>query len=111
MAFVTKLTLESGDRVVLDEVVGEIKRLVSRKGAEMKGPHPGTPRQFRVSQQKHLSDTGPTFDPWTYTVYTRTIEIVGHDSVARTVATRTVPDSVHVEVEVKQVGRAGSRTS
>lgn len=108
MTFVTKLTLQSGDRAVLDRVVDEIATFVERKGAEMKGPHPSPPETLRVPQHKRTTG-GDSFGSWSYTVYTRTIEIVGHDSVARQVMDRKRPAGVHLGVEVEQVRQVGSR--
>jgi small subunit ribosomal protein S10 len=110
MTFVTTLTLESGDRAVLDDVVSEIATLVERKGAQMKGPHPSPPRSLSVPQYRRLAE-GERYSPWRYTVYTRTIEIVGHDQAARTVAGREYPDSVHIEAEVEQVKPLGHRNA
>lgn len=103
MTFVTKLTLQSGDRPALDALVAEIESTAERKGAEVKGPHSEPPRTFRVPQSKRLSgEDGPQFDPWSYTVYTRRMEIVGHDEVTRRITQRTrFPDSVHVEAAVE----------
>jgi ribosomal protein S10 len=100
MPFVTKLRLQSGDRAVLDSVVADIKAQAERKGAELKGPHPMPPTELRVPQYRAVG--GDTFDPWAYTVYTRTLEIVGHDEFARAVAERSFPDSVHVSAEIEQ---------
>lgn len=107
MSFVTRVTLRSGDRVALDETVADIKEFAKRKGAELKGPHPRPPDEVRVPLSKHLGP-GDRFRDWTYTVYTRDLEIVGHDAVAREVATWSFPRSVHVAVEVERVRSAGS---
>jgi len=102
MPFVTKLTLESGDRHLLEDVVTTIKETAARKGVELKGPHPHPPDDLRVPQPKRLVDDGDRFPPWQYTVYTRTIEIVGHDEFARSVTQRDFPDGVHVTAEIEQ---------
>jgi len=102
MPFVTKLTFESGDRHMLEDVVEKIKTDAARKGVEHKGPHPRPPNDLRVPQSKTLVDSGDNFDAWNYTVYTRTIELVGHDEFARSVAGRDLPSSVSVEIEVQQ---------
>jgi len=108
MTFVTTLTLSSGDRHLLDDVVEDIKRRAGRKGVEFKGPHPKPPDDYRVPMQKRLDGNGgEAFDPWRYTVYTRTLRIVGHDGFARQVAGRSYPDAIHVEAEVEQVTGAG----
>ena len=104
MTFVTKLTLESGDRVVLEETVDDIKRFVSGKGVQIKGPHPRPPVDHRVPLSKQLCADGDTFSEWRYTVYRRDIEIVGRDDVARAVATRAFPRSIRVTVAVERTG-------
>lgn len=112
MTFVTKLTFQSGDRAVLDDVVSSVATFVERKGAELKGPHPRPPKALGVPQYKRTtgtdSATGDSFSPWKYTVYTRTLEIVGHDDVARQVTERSFPEGVHVEVELEQIRSMGS---
>lgn len=106
MTFVTKLTLRSGDRAALEETVAEIKEFVGRKGAEMKGPHPRPPAEYTVSLPTRL-ERGDSFSPWSYTVYQRDLEIVGHDAVARAVASRTFPRSLQIVLEVEQLRSAG----
>lgn len=106
MPFVTKLRLQSGDVNALDRVVTDIKESAERKGAELKGPHPKPPIRKRVPLHKRVDGEGE-FDPWEYTVYTRTIEIVGHDDFARAVTERSYPDSVHVTAEIEQLRQSG----
>ncbi len=106
MPFVTKLRLQSGDREALEAVVTDIKQLATQKGAELKGPHPKPPTDLRVPQYKR-ADVEQTFEFWTYTVYTRTIEIVGHEAFTGTITGWEFPDSVHVSAEIEQV--RGSR--
>ncbi|WP_049999005.1 uS10/mL48 family ribosomal protein [Halococcus sediminicola] len=103
MPFVTKLDLTSGDRGSLDRVVEDIKETAARKGVEFGGPHASQPRQQRAPQSKRLSTTGGRFPDWTYTIYSRTIEIVGHDEFARSVAGGEFPAGVHVEVDIERV--------
>jgi ribosomal protein S10 len=107
MPFVTTLTLESGDRRRLDEVVDGIKQRAARKGVELKGPHPRPPEDYRVPQSKTLGPGADRFESWGYTVYTRTIEIVGYQGFARDVAGREYPDGIHVSAEVEQRRQAG----
>ena len=107
MPFVTTLTVESGDRHLLEDVVTEIKETAARKGVELKGPHPQSPENITIPQSKGLSGGGDRFDPWRYTVFTRTIEIVGHDEFARDVTEWEFPDRVHVEASIEQRRGAG----
>ena len=106
MPFVTKLRLQSGDRQALDGVVTDIKETAAQKGVELKGPHPKSPVHQRVPLFKR-ADGDETFDTWDYTVYTRILEIVGHDEFAREVTERSFPDSVHVTAEIEQLRQAG----
>lgn len=108
MPFVTKLTMESGDRRRLDDVVDEIKQRAARKGVELKGPHPRPPEHLRVPQSKTLGPGSDRFESWEYTVYTRTIEIIGHEEFARDVAGQSYPDGIHVEAAVEQRSHTGS---
>lgn len=108
MPFVTKLTLESGDRRRLDSVVDDIKIQAERKGAELKGPRPQSPDHVRIPQSKTLGPEGGTFDPWSYTVYTREIDIIGYEEFARTVAGRDFDEGIHVEAEIERQSRPGS---
>lgn len=107
MPFVTTLTMQSGDRKTLDRVVTEIKTYAERKGAEFRGPHALSPATYRVPQLKRV-DNSESFSPWQYTVYERRIEIVGHDKVARDIAQRNLPRSIHMELNVEQVSAPGS---
>jgi ribosomal protein S10 len=108
MTIVTRLTLRSGDRAALDGVVDDVREAARRKGAEMKGPHSEPPEEHRVAQPKRLTgEGGGTFPPWNYTVYTRRIEIRGHEGFARGLLDWDFPDSVHVEVEIDRVRAAG----
>jgi ribosomal protein S10 len=102
MPFVTTLTFRSGNRYLLDEVVDEIKTDAERKGVELKGPHAMSTETLRVPQTKRLLPEGGAFEAWTYTVYTRTIEIIGYDEFARAVAERDLPDAVSVGAEIEQ---------
>lgn len=107
MPFATKLELTSGDRGALDRVVDGIKETAARKGVEFGGPHPAQPTEVRAPRSKRLSTGSERFPDWTYTVYSRTIEIVGHDKFARSVAGGGFPAGVHVEVDIEQVRQAG----
>ena len=101
MTFVTKLRFQSGDRAVLDDVVADLKEHLARKGAECKGPHASPRERLSVPQYRNLAP-GDRYEPWSYTVYTRQMEIHGNDHIARDVGHREFPESVHVEIEVEQ---------
>lgn len=110
MPFVTTLTYRSGDRTTLERVVGEVKEQAERKGVELKGPRAEAQRTLSVPQHARLSADGGQFDPWRYTVYTRAVEVVGHDDFARSLADRDYPDGIHVDVEIEQQKTPGYRS-
>ena len=108
MTFVTRLTLQSGDRTALEHVVEDIKRTAERKGAQLKGPHSRPQSRLSVPQYRRLhADDERRFSSWEYTVFTRELEIHGHDNLARNIAEQNFPDSVHIEAEVEQIHSAG----
>ena len=107
MPFVTTLTLRSGDRAVLERVVGDVKERAERKGVELRGPHAASPGDHSVPQPKRLSASAARFSPWRYTVYARRLEVVGHDEFAREVTEESFPDGVHLDVDVERVSTPG----
>lgn len=109
MTFVTTLRFSSGDRHVLDAVVTEIKQTARRKGVEMKGPHSEPPEDLRVPLSDCPGRDSGTFSPWTYTIYTRTIHIMGHDEFARDTTAREFPDEIYVEADVDRITSGGKR--
>jgi len=111
MPFVTTIRLVSGDRAVLDDVVGDVRRAAERKGVELRGPHTSPPTSHRVPLYRRLTGTGGRYSPWEYTVYERVIELAGHDESVRRIAGREPPAGVHVEMSIEQVRSVGSRSS
>ncbi len=108
MPFVTTLTLQSGDRDVLERVVGSIKGHAERKGVELRGPHAESPFDVSAPQSKRLDSDDRSFSYWTYTVYERRMEIVGHDDFARDVAGREFPEGIRIDVDIERVSAPGS---
>ena len=108
MPFVTTLTLQSGDRDVLERVVGEIKHRAERKGVELRGPHAESPVDVSVPQSKRLDSGDRSYEYWTYTVYERRMEVVGHDDFARDAAGRSLPEGIRLDVDVERVSAPGS---
>lgn len=106
MTFVTTLELESGDRRALESVVDEIRSAAERKGVQIKGPHTPPPEELALSIYEDL-DGGQHAATWNYTVYSRTIEIVGHDEFAGSAATWDLPDQVHLEADVRSISQTG----
>ena len=108
MTFVTKLHFQSGNRYELESEVSELKSMLERKGAECKGPHADPPETVAVPQYRSLQP-GDEFSSWSYTVYSRKLEIHGNDHIAREVGHMDFPESLHVEIEVEQKKPLGHR--
>lgn len=108
MPFVTTLTLQSGDRRVLERVATDIKERAEQKGVELKGPHAESPEDYAVPQSRRLDANSGSYPTWRYTVYERTMEVVGHDQFARAVSQRRFPDGIHLDVDVERVSAPGS---
>jgi small subunit ribosomal protein S10 len=107
MPFVTRLTLQSGDRETLERVVTDIKERAERKGVELRGPNPEPQRDVTAPQYRRLDPDGGRFEGWTYPVYVRSIVIVGYDEFARNVAGDDYPSSIHIEADIEQVSNPG----
>jgi small subunit ribosomal protein S10 len=103
MSFVTRMTFQSGDREALDGVVADVRGTLERKGAQFNGPHSRPTQTLSVPMYADV-DSDRTFDDWTHTVFTRTVELVGHDSLARELTERSFPESIHLSVEVTSGG-------
>lgn len=107
MPFVTTLTFQSGDRHTLERVVNDVKESAARKGAEFRGPHAESPVNYRVPQRKRVDRTDE-FDPWTYTVYERRLEIVGYDEFASEITTKKLPMAIYLDITIERVSTPGS---
>jgi len=103
MSFVTRMTFQSGDRAALDSVVSDVRSTLERKGAQFNGPHSRPTETLTVPMHADVT-SDRTFEDWSHTVFTRTIELVGHDTLARELTERPVPDRVHLSVEVTSGG-------
>ena len=107
MPFVTTLSLQSGDRTALDAVVEDVRETARRKGVELKGPHTHPPVECSAPLYWGVDAETP-FDHWEYSIYERTVRIVGHEGIARELAGAERPDSVRIEVDVDQARSVGS---
>ena len=104
MTFVTRIRLQSGNRPALERVVEQIRSTAERKGAELRGPHSEPAERLDVPLYKSTSgEDAETFGSWDYRVFTRQLEIVGHNDVARRATEIEFPSGVHVEIEVEQI--------
>lgn len=107
MPYRATLLLTSGDRSALDRTVDRLRRVADRKGANVSGPHTRPTRELDIPLYK--SPRGDeTFDTWRYTVYTRKLEVVGHESVTRAIAAETAHAVVDITLTVTSAEPAES---
>lgn len=106
MTFKTRLSLSSGDRDTLKRIVEELRSTAEQKGAELNGPHSPPTSTLQVPQYEGLDGTD-RFADWSYTVYTRELEIIGHEDLAREITRQEFPRSIHVDAEISPVSPLG----
>lgn len=108
MAYRTYLELVCGDRHLLDRTVDELQSIADRKGANTVGPHAKPTRELRVPLYKRI-DRPERFSDWRYRVFTREMEIVGHESVARAIAQYPIDRRIKVALSVEEDEVVGAR--
>lgn len=96
----THIEMESGNRKELDASIGRIRSLIERKGAKLRGPHTRPTKEIDVPLYKtHLGDR--RFEHWRYHVYSRTLEVIGHEGVTREIASLELPSSINISIMVE----------
>ncbi|MFP4591481.1 MAG: 30S ribosomal protein S10 [Halobacteriales archaeon] len=100
MPYRARFELESGDRGALEATVARLRELADRKGADVTGPHARPTRRVDVPMYLRHDATAP-FRTWRYRVYTRHLEVVGHESVTRAIANVDVDPAVGVSLRIE----------
>lgn len=107
MPYQATLQLRSGDRAALDATVDDLVAIATGKGAEVAGPHPKPTKTVRVPL--YTSHAGEKLlRMWEYTVYTRHLEITGHEAVAKRLAQQSIPSQVAISMTIDHIGHLGS---
>lgn len=106
MPYRTRLVLTSGDRTALDAAVESLRSLAAAKGAEVAGPHTKPSRTIGVPLFKR-HDGDERFGTWEYDVYVRELTVTGHDTVARSLASASLPNSVAVSLTIDHIEPMG----
>lgn len=105
MPYRARLELVSGDREALDASVDRLRQLADRKGANVTGPHARPTREIDVPLYRHHDADEPRAT-WRYRVYTRHLEVVGHESVTRAIANVPIDPAVSVSFNVESADLA-----
>ena len=100
---VARIKLTSTDYNELNRLSEEIKNIASKFGANFSGPIPLPTKKLRVVTRKAVSGDGTeTFDRWEMRIHKRLIDIGMNERALRHIMRIEVPDSVNVEIELKE---------
>lgn len=86
----------------LQEVCDEIKEIAIKTGANISGPIPLPTKKLFISTRKAPCGAGSeTYEKWQMRIHKRLINIEADERTLRQVMRVQVPDSVHIEIELK----------
>lgn len=100
MPYRARIELESGDRHALEATVDRLRAVADRKGADVTGPHALPTRTVDVPLYRDHAATTPR-GTWRYQIYSRKLEIVGHETVTRAIASVDVEPAVAIDFSVE----------
>jgi len=104
MAQIASIKLVSPDYSKLETVCDEIKSIASRTGANLKGPVPLPTKKLSITTRKSPCGAGSeTYEKWQMRIHKRLINIEADERTLRQIMRVTVPDQVHIEIELKSV--------
>lgn len=92
--------MQSGDRIALDASIDRLRSLIEQKGGSLTGPHTRPAKSMAVPLYKtHLGDR--RFGHWSYQIYSRHLEVIGHEGIAREVASFNLPSSISIAITIE----------
>jgi small subunit ribosomal protein S10 len=102
MAQTASIKLVSPDYKKLESVCADIKDIASKTGAKVSGPIPLPTKKLSVTTMKTpCGDGSKTWEKWQMRVHKRLINIEADERTLRQIMRVQVPDSVHIEIELK----------
>jgi small subunit ribosomal protein S10 len=102
MAQTASIKLVSPDYKKLESVCGDIKDIASKTGAKVSGPIPLPTKKLSITTMKTpCGDGSKTWEKWQMRVHKRLINIEADERTLRQIMRVQVPDSVHIEIELK----------
>lgn len=102
MAQTASIRLISPDYSLLEDVCNQIKDIASRTGAKLSGPVPLPTKRLSVTPRKTpCGDGTDTYERWQMRIHKRLINIEADERTLRQIMRVQVPDSVHIEIELK----------
>jgi small subunit ribosomal protein S10 len=102
MAQIASIRLVSPDYQKLQNVCEEIKDIATKTGANIAGPIPLPTKRLTVPTLKTpCGDGSKTWEKWQMRIHKRLINIEADERTLRQIMRVQVPDSVHIEIELK----------
>ncbi|MBI1973232.1 30S ribosomal protein S10 [Candidatus Micrarchaeota archaeon] len=98
------IKLVSPDYGKLTQVCREIQDIAQKTGASLAGPIPLPTKKLTISTRKSPCGAGSeTFEKWQMRIHKRLISVEADERTLRQIMRIQVPDSVHIEIELKNV--------
>ncbi|MBS3060578.1 MAG: 30S ribosomal protein S10 [DPANN group archaeon] len=86
----------------LEQVSNEIRDIAQKTGAKVSGPIPLPTKKLEIPTRKSpCGDGSETFHKFQMRIHKRLINIAADDRTLRQIMRVQVPDSVHIEIELK----------
>lgn len=101
-----RIKLWSRDKERLDETAKNIKELVEKLGASVRGPIPLPTKKLRIPVMRQMkTGTGhgnAKFDRWEMRVHKRVLEIGESERALHQIMRLQIPQDVNIEVKMKE---------
>jgi len=101
-----RIKLWSRDKEKLDETAKNIKQLVEKLGASVRGPIPLPTRKIKIQVMRQMkTGTGhgnAKFDRWEMRIHKRVLEIGESERALHQIMRLQIPQEVNIEVKMKE---------
>ena len=100
---IARVKLSGTDYGDLEEVSRHIKQIACKFGASVAGPIPLPTKKLKISTRKAPSGDGTeTYEKWELHVHKRVVDVGMNERALRQIMRVDVPDSVNIEIELKE---------
>ena len=97
----SRIRLSSTNKQKLDDVITQIRSIVTKTGVKMAGPIPLPTNKIKVPVRKSPCGQGTaTWERWEMRIHKRLIDIAADDRTLRMIMRIQVPDDVYIEITI-----------
>ena len=97
----SRIRLSSTNKQKLDDVITQIRSIVTKTGVKMAGPIPLPTNKIKVPVRKSPCGQGTaTWERWEMRIHKRLIDISADDRTLRMIMRIKVPDDVYIEITI-----------